>query len=331
LVAKLRHLGVAGQALAWLRSYLSHRLQCVRFDGVSSDHLPVEAGVPQGSVLGPLLFIIYTHDLPSAVPSASTTCNQFADDTALTASAQDSSQVVADLQHAVVSTGSWLASWRLAVNMKKTFVVETTRRSTTLVARIMLSGTELNTAICQKHLGIMVSTDLRWTAQVSNVLAKAAPLLQLLRRLRSSLSNAALSVFYKMYIRPILEYASTAWSGVPSAQMDRLERFQRRAAKIILRRNLFVHSNHSELLNAVGWETLSSRRRYRQAVLGFRLARRTAPSHLLAATFPEKAPSRRLRRSDLYSLLARSLTISLQLSTHKQTALSSSRLPKFIC
>lgn len=324
LLAKLRHLGVAGQALAWFSSYLSSRTQCVRVDGLTCAFQPVPGGVPQGSVLGPLLFLVYTHDLPHAIRNARTTCNQFADDTALTSSSANRAQTVTDLQTSVASTGQWLTNWRLAANSLKTVVVETTRRAIPTDAAISLNGSTLRTSTSQRHLGIILSTDLRWTAQVNHVLARAAPLLCLLRRLRSSLSVSALCIFYKLYIRPVLEYACNAWSGLPISLMDRLERFQRRAAKLILRRSLYTHSNHSELLDSVGWETLSSRRRYRLAILGFHLASRSVPPHLLEDIFPKRNQPYQLRHCDHFetpianTLLYQSSPLFLACTTFNQ-------------
>ena len=93
-------------------------------------------------------------------------------------------------------------------------------------------------------------------------------------------SRRSLSHMYLTYIRPILEYACTAWGNLGTTQVDRLERFQRRAAKIILRRPLFVPSNHDELLATIGWPSLASRRKYFQAVLGYRMATSNVPQHL---------------------------------------------------
>ena len=103
-----------------------------------------------------------------------------------------------------------------------------------------------------RHLGVIFSHDLRWNNRVDFILTKATRLLSVLRRLRSSLDQESLSHMYLTYIRPILKYAwSTPW-GNQGTTVDRLERFRRRAAKIILRRPLFLPSNHDELLATIG-------------------------------------------------------------------------------
>ena len=152
-------------------------------------------------------------------------------------------------------------------------------RSTTWQLVVLVPGsTDTNVA---KHMAISRNAhDLRWNNHVDYILTKATRLLSVLRRLRSSLDQESISHMYLTYIRPILEYACTAWGNQGTTQVDRLERFQRRATKIILRRPLFAPSNHDELLATIGWPSLASRRKYFQAVLGHCMATSNVPQHL---------------------------------------------------
>ena len=127
LLAKLHHFRVRSHALAWITDYLSDRRQCVRLQNSTSSWLPVPAGVPQGSVLGPLLFLAYTIDLPNCVRHP-TQCDQFADDTALTTVSSSPGVCEEHLQQSVTATSTWLSNWRLAVNVEKTVTMAFTRR-----------------------------------------------------------------------------------------------------------------------------------------------------------------------------------------------------------
>lgn len=299
LLAKLAHFGVSGKMLSWLESYLTGRQQCVRVNGEKSNWLGVPAGVPQGSVLGPLLFLAYTADLPHAVVDDNTQCDQFADDTALIAIGSTQPDTSSSLQVSVDSTAQWLSDWRLSVNVDKTVVMEFARRNLPSSLNISLDGSSLRKVQSQRHLGVILSSDLRWSQHVDHVLAKASPLLGTLARLRTSLSQGALSVYYKVYIRPVLEYASVAWSNLPAHLRDRMERFQRRAAKIILRKPLFLPSDHDELLHLIDWASLASRRDLQHAILGYQIATQTAPTHVMQEAFPTRTAVERPCRTGL--------------------------------
>ena len=268
-------------------------------DQTPSSWTDVAGGVPQGSVLGPLLYLIYTSDLPAATNDiASVTCNQFADDTGLQSAHTNVRQATANLQQAVDLTGKWLTDWHLLANTEKTKIVEFQRRPLPLHADppITLYRKPLATVSQHRHLGLILSSDLRWTPHVDVILSKASRLLGVLRRLSSSLSQAALSAFYMIYIRPILEYANVVWGKLPTYLDDRIERLQRKAARIVPCLSLYAPVNHTALLTKLNWPTLSSRRTLQQALLAFRLHRKLIPQHLQNVSFSTRTVSYNLRR-----------------------------------
>lgn len=168
-------------------------------------------------------------------------------------------------------------------------------------APIYLYGEPLPRGSQQRHLGTIISADLRWSHHISHILNKARRLLGVLKRLRSSLSQQGLLRFYKTYIRPILEYADIAWSGLPQCQADRLEHFQLRAARIILSKPLFSHTSHSHLLFLLNLPTLSSRRQYHLSILAFHIKNRTAPKHLLDVSFTHRTQPYSLRHAQTFN------------------------------
>ena len=148
-------------------------------------------------------------------------------------------------------------------------VISTETSTTTLTVH----GTTLKQVHSHRHLGVLIQADLRWSEHV------ALSTLFLLMRMRGSLNQSALLLVYARYIRPIIEY-SLITSNMPTTLQDKLERFQRKAARICLRLPLFTPTNHSSLLHKLSLPTLSSRRHFRHLVLACSL---TPP--------PESAPS----------------------------------------
>ena len=266
-------------------------------------------------MLGPLLFLAYTIDLPNCV-AVPTSCDQFADDTALTTVSPSPTECEGHLQRSVDATSAWLSDWKLAVNVDKTVSMEFTRRPFSSDFAINLNGNTLKKVRIQRHLGRVLTSDLRWTAHVNQVLSKATRLLHTLKRLRCTLSKAALTLYYCLYIRPVVEYGCVAWPKPPARLRDRLERFQRRAFKVIPRKPLFEHCDHDHdaILLAIQQPSLESRRQYQAALLDFQLAHETAPIHLLNISFP-KTSTTGMQHSDS-ELLFSSLYLTLLSFSH---------------
>ena len=235
LVLKLKQHGVEGNLLSWLANYLSDRKQRTVVSGALSKPLPVISGVPQGSLLGPLLFVVYTNDI-QATAASSCSILIFADDTKCykTIETQDDSR---KLQEGLDLLYRWSIRWRLNLNIKKKCdCVNITRKKYPANHVYSLGGKNLRKTDSQQDLGLLTSSNAKFSKHGSKVINKANSMLGLLKRNCSSkhFSVRARRLLYLALVKTHLDYASEAWSGQSLNITSAIERVQRRATNYIL-------------------------------------------------------------------------------------------------
>ena len=168
LLQKLECYGIQGYALQWFKQYLTNRTQCVRLGNCLSDINPISIGVPQGSVLGPILFLLYVNDLPQHIKNEQ--CNMFADDTIIYSSGQSISEIQSKLQMTIDSVIPWYESNRLAVNTEKSSVMligkKTQIRDNNL--NIYINNVLVNETNCTNYMGLFIDNTLSWDMQCDN-------------------------------------------------------------------------------------------------------------------------------------------------------------------
>ena len=194
--------------LKWIKGFLDNRKQSVVINGINSDSIPVSSGVPQGSVLGLILFLAYINDLPEQVRSR---VRLFADDTAIYLAISSLSDAKI-LQDDLSKLEQWEKSWGMNFNPAKRQVLHVIRLKTSIPSKNFLHNTELETATAAKYLGVTISDDLSWGTCVNNISKKANQTLGFLKRNIKVHKQDLKSTAYKTLVRPQLEYASTVWS-----------------------------------------------------------------------------------------------------------------------
>ena len=223
---------VSGNLLSWFRSYVEGRRQRVTVLGATSADKPVTSGVPQGSILGPILFLLYVNDLPDVVQHSNIAC--FADDTKLY-KCIDSNPDASLLQRDLTNLGNWSASSGLTFNEDKCKCQRITRKVKPVEHSYQLAGKPLEVTTAEKDLGVWISSDLTWTRHVTEKCAKANKLLGFLRRCALEISNhRTRRTLYLAVVRPVLGYATQVWCPQTVELIRRTERIQRRATKFIL-------------------------------------------------------------------------------------------------
>jgi len=258
LFQKLIEIGMDPYLIRWTRSYLTGRLQFVCVDGCDSHPLPVLSGVPQGSVLGPLLFICYINDVATAISSDSDV-NMFADDIALYRIIKTPADYT-HLQSDINSICSCMQRKLLQFNLAKCKLMFITRKRANSLPPppLYLSGTVLDRVCSYKYLGVTLTSDLSWSTHISNCCNKTRRLIGLLYRHFYQCTNPpSLLRLYRSFIRPHLEYASIAWNPHYKGEIDALESVQKYALRMCLKS---WDSNYAELLAAANLPPLQKRR-----------------------------------------------------------------------
>ena len=232
LINKLRQYKIGGPLLQWFASYLHGRQQRVTILGATSSKKPVCSGVPQGSILGTVLFLLYVNDLPDAVTNSSVAC--FADDTKIFRRVDSVTDAML-LQEDLNNLESWSNSCGLVFNEEKCKSLSITRCNEPIVYPYKIKGKQLTSTPTEKDLGIWIASDLTWSKHVLNRCARANKLLGYVKRCSGEISNVrARRSLYLYLVRSVFGYSSQVWSPQTVILMQRVERVQRRATKYIL-------------------------------------------------------------------------------------------------
>lgn len=224
LLHKLEHIGLNGKLLKWISAFLSDRKFQVRVGNAFSPVKSVLSGVPQGSVLGPLLFVLYTYDLPKILQAQ---CLMFADDIKLFGNPLNCHQT---LQTDLNAIHEWSNLWLLPLNPSKCTVLHIGPNNPK--NHYNVSTTQIKSTTEQLDLGIVVTDNLSWSNQVSRAIKKANTALYLIRKSFVRIQPPLLVQLYKTYVRPHLEYAVCIWYPNYVRDINAMESVQRRATKL---------------------------------------------------------------------------------------------------
>lgn len=250
LITKLEHVGVRGDILAWITSFLIGRRFRVRVGSEFSTTRDVLSGVPQGSVLGPILFVVYTADLLCALESHKSV---YADDTKIFENPLTSSAVIqSDLDKVI----DWASKWLLNLNVSKCSVLHMGRSNPHRFYN--LDGTLIGQVEAQVDLGVTIRSDLKWESHIINIVKKANSIIYLVRKAFSYITTELFLKIYKCYIRPILEFGFQIWTPYFQKDIELLERVQRRATKILP--HGFFSMPYEQRLDRLNLTSLQARR-----------------------------------------------------------------------
>ena len=278
LLYKLEKIGIRGPLLAWFKSYLSNRKQKVVIGGKESELLEIKAGVPQGSILGPVLFLIYINDI---INDISCSIKLFADDTSLYIVVEDEYLAAEMLNSDIEKIHNWSTKWLVNFNPGKTEAMTISKKQRKphhppiYMNNIMIKEVETH-----KHLGLNFHEDGNWNYHVEEIIKKASIRLNLLRSLKYKLKRNQLQTIYFSFIRPILEYSSAVWDNIPEFLKNQIENLQLEAARIVT--GCTKLCSKSKLYEDTCWETLSERRNRHKILKFHEMFHRKSPEYLQA-------------------------------------------------
>ena len=313
LIYKLKRCGVSGQLLLLVQSFLKDRKQRTVLNGQSSTWGDISAGVPQGSILGPLFFLVYINDLAVGLK-----CNVklFADDTSLFTVVEDSNTAANDMNHDLNSISQWAHAWRMSFNpdpQKQAVELTFSRKKIEIDHPVIhFNDIPVKKVDEHKHLGITLDSKLSFSAHIKSAISKTRKGIGLLKYLSKYLPRHTLNELYKLYVRPHLDYGDVIYH-IPAKVcefsqniilpnlMEKLESVQYSAALAVT--GTWRGTSRDKLYTELGWESLSSRRWSRRLTLFYKFVNNLCPEYTVDPIPPLHQSQYRLRDQDVIGRL----------------------------
>ena len=270
----------SSNSLNWIKSYLTDRKQCVFGNKLKSSFQDVRAGVPQGSVLGPILFLLFVNDLPLFIDE--TYLELYADDTTVHYACKNKIVLRNKLQKGSNGFLNWCLSNNMHVHLQKTSIMwigTWLNLSHMESLDIYLENEIIKQVDTQKLLGIIIDKSLNWDEQISAVCLNITRRISLLKQLSKYVNIDSLKLYYNSYILPILDYGCIIWSWTTIKNIGRILKLQKRAARIILKVDYMTPS--LEMFKTLQWLSFPQRIKYHTALMIFKTLNRHAPEYLL--------------------------------------------------
>ena len=280
LLYKLECNGISRNLLNFLRSFLLNRMQRVVLNGKSSNWEFISSGVPQGSILGPLFFLVYINDLADNVNCC---IKLFADDTSLFSVVHDEAKTALELTQDLESISLWAWQWKMLFNVEKTKeIIFSSKRSKPQHAPLKLDSEVIAQTTEHKHLGMILDEHLNFKSHIREAILKARKGIGMVKLLSNYVSRNVLDQIYKLYIRPHLDYGDIIYHRHdPQMSLDitkRLDQTQYSAALAVT--GAWRGTSRQRLYEELGWENLHDRRWFRRLCHFFNLRKSHHPTYL---------------------------------------------------
>ena len=275
--------GLAGTALKWFRDYLTERIQSVLIDGVESDIWNILFGVPQGSVLGPYLFIIYTSPLGEILRRHGILFHLYADDTQLYLSftVDEIDSAILKMEECIIEIRTWMASNFLRLNDEKTeFLVIGSKHHLSKISDSFLAvgNDSIKSTPSARNIGVLFDKNLCMDNHVSQICKGAWNHLRLLGKIRPYLDSKSASTLMHSYVSSRLDSFNSLLYGLPKQEIDRIQRVQNAAARVVSLTKKFDHI--TPVLRDLHWLPIKERIKFKISLLTFKSLNEMAPAYL---------------------------------------------------
>ena len=284
LLEKLKMYGVTDLEHDWFTSYLDNRKQFCRINGSSSDVKGINCGVPQGSCLGPLLFLIYINDLPFSLQKSHV--SMYADDTTISLSSKSIGDLQNDLNLDLLKLQDWLHANKLSLNVVKTqsLIIGSGPNIRKIESQpdaqpsFSIGDQEIEMIANAKYLGVQVDSQLNWDKHVDTIKTKANRALGLIKYSKKYLPSDVLNKMYRGIVEPHLSYCSSVWGCCSNSKINVLQKIQNRAARIVT--NSPYDASAAPLIQNLGWPTINNLIRKETATLTYKSLNSLAPVYM---------------------------------------------------
>ena len=280
LINKLEMYGIKDQALGWFKTYLTNRKQQVTINNSKSDFKHISCGVPQGSILGPLLFLLFINDLPLYTNNVFT--DLYADDTTLYDVQDSMEQIEKNLQAALNNLHIWCRANGMILNSSKTKVMLVTtnqkrQRLSNDNLNLNINNNALNMISNDKILGVFVDDNLTWSHHVKHLSKKISSSIWLLSKIKKFLTKDHRVQFYKSYIQPHIDFCNIVWGSSSESNKLKIFKLQKRACKVILDFNV---NDINEAMKSLKIMSIYERLYLRKAKFMFKIYNNVAPTYI---------------------------------------------------
>ena len=244
LIQKLEHYGIRGSVLNWFSNYLTHRFQSTSYENYSSSPKEIRMGVPQGSVLGPLLFLIFINDLPNVSNLLSTIL--FADDATMSLCGKDPATLINLANQEMLKFYTWCTSNRLTVNTLKTFFILFSKRKVSnlppLLMKCNLSYAVIKQVSFTKFLGVYYDSDMTFKTHINQISQRLSRISALIYKVKNLMPQFTLKTLYHAHVAPILNYCNKIWANTYPTHLDSLIKVQKRIVRTLTNSEFLAHT-----------------------------------------------------------------------------------------